>query len=1037
MAKKRPTNSETPEQKIAGTFTEMLINKIEKMKVDWKQPWVPVNSVTPRNMDGKRYSGMNALMLMMLCEKEGYKLPYFMTFHKALEMGTEVKKGEKSFPVYYWNINVKDKDGKPISYDDYKALSAEERNECKVYPFLKVYNVFNIQQTRFPELKPEEYAKMVEKLSRPVLKDENDQFRCVELDYMLKNKTWLCPIETKLSNDAYYSISKDSIVVPEKKQFEKGEEFYGTLLHEMAHSTGSEARLNREFGKKFGSAEYAIEELVAEMTSAIVCNEVGISKGVKDQSVAYLQSWLNNLKENPKFILTLMGDINKAAALIQDTVFSQEMEKTIKTETMENISSFLDEKAEQEKEPKHKVFTQDQLSQQTGTLHRHRFGEYIPEQAAQSVKPDDIHPAYEAYSQAKEQYPEEVILVMDKNDFYCFDKDADRIAGILQKEVKGQDEGRMVKFNTAEFDKITPVIVREAKMRITSMANVKTNMKAQAEQTNPDVKKLHMGYLGNGIALWEAGDDEYTAHIDADRHITVNEGKYFDEANIEKIKQLKESGNMIVGNNGQDGPQHLVLNPLKTATALHYNEVTGVSTPVSIETVKGKQYPVVAGSRNILQVDDHESLGKLMYPKDFTFKVTGIDNVRDKIGMVHDLGINIDACLDSIFLDILSDLEENLDALERKQYSIVFQVNDHKITNYAKDRDKLDVSLPNFYFKDNHLKFNTPGLGQELGVPQQMLTGDRIIKVQGLDNMKPAIEKLGDMGVSFKSARFFDNQIKGIEDMAAQVSDKAERDQANLYLMIVNGVVTDTEPNIDEQEYKQIPMYRFDKGSIVNYQPEEKKIITNQNNKVMEENKNQAQQQEQGAEQKKQHKDGIQVYQTTTSKKWVVQAWQNGESTPARAISQDDLKEYFDSVKGKTGKEVQDARQKLYDKYLSPEAEKARAERQAARDNGNGEDKKFIPPMKLPEITDDVRNRIGKASVYTMSDGKSHAVRAEIDGVMQAGKRIPDGMAISFLKGYKDLSNEERNERAAQVASYAYKSILEAPKQEQSKGIGR
>ena len=93
--------------------------------------------------------------------------------------------------------------------------------------------------------------------------------------------------------------------------------------------------------------------------------------------------------------------------------------------------------------------------------------------------------------------------------------------------------------------------------------------------------------------------------------------------------------------------------------------------------------------------------------------------------------------------------------------------------------------------------------------------------------------------------------------------------------------------------------------------------------------------------------------------------------------------------------------------------------------------------MKLPEITDDVRNRIGKASVYTMSDGKSHAVRAEIDGVMQAGKRIPDGMAISFLKGYKDLSNEERNERAAQVASYAYKSILEAPKQEQSKGIGR
>lgn len=205
----------------------------------------------------------------------------------------------------------------------------------------------------------------------------------------------------------------------------------------------------------------------------------------------------------------------------------------------------------------------------------------------------------------------------------------------------------------------------------------------------------------------------------------------------------------------------------------------------------------------------------------------------------------------------------------------------------------------------------------------------------------------------------------------------------------------------------------------------------------MKEKKNEAQQQ-QGAEQTKQHKDGIQVYQTSTSKKWVVQAWKDGVSTPARAVSQDDLKEYFETVKGQSGQVVQDARQKLYDKYLSPEAEKARAERQAARGN-DGETKKFIPPMKLPQISDDVRNRIGKANVYTMSDGTSHAVRAEIDGQMQPGKRIPDGLAISFLKGYKDLSNEERAERAAQVASYAYKSILDSPKQEQeqSKGIGR
>lgn len=542
-----------------------------------------------------------------------------------------------------------------------------------------------------------------------------------------------------------------------------------------------------------------------------------------------------------------------------------------------------------------------------------------------------------------------------------------------------------------------------------------------------------MGYLGNGIALWESGDDEYTALIDEDRHITVNEDKFFDEANVEKIKQLKESGNMIVGNKGS---QSLVLKPVNIATALHHNDLTGQSTPVSFETVKGKQYPVVAGTRSILDVSDRADFGKLTYPKDFTVNIKGVDNVRTQIGMLHDVGIDISLALDNSFMESLAYLEDSLDPIERKDYALTFQVNDRKLTAFSRERNKLDASLPNYYFNGNHLKYNRPGAGQQLPVGAQMLTDSRILKIQGLDNMQPAVTALQNGGVSFKSERFAEGLLKGVADMMNEVQDKSARQQATLYVMVYDGVITDAEPTIDEQQYKDIPMYAFDKGNIVTYQPNNN--IINLNNRNMEEKKNEAQQMEQGAEAKKQHKDGIQVYQTSTSKKWVVQAWKDGVGTPARAISQDDLKEYFDTVKGQKGQVVQDARQKLYDKYLSPEAEKARAERQAGRDN-DGEAKKFIPPMKLPEVVDDVRSRIGKASVYTMSDGKSHAVRAEIDGQMQPGKRIPDGLAISFLKGYKDLSNDERNERAVQVASYAYKSLLDAPKQEQeqSKGIGR
>lgn len=135
-------------------------------------------------------------------------------------------------------------------------------------------------------------------------------------------------------------------------------------------------------------------------------------------------------------------------------------------------------------------------------------------------------------------------------------------------------------------------------------------------------------------------------------------------------------------------------------------------------------------------------------------------------------------------------------------------------------------------------------------------------------------------------------------------------------------------------------------------------------------------------------------------------------------------------------------RAKLAEKYLSPEAEKARAERAAARGQqqtqGEGQERKrdFIA---LPKIDDATRNRITKASVFTMSDGESRAVKATIDGVEQPSKRIPDGLRTAFLAGYKDLTPEQRTERVVQVAAFSYSKELKAEKveQEQSAGMKR
>ncbi|MDD4534571.1 MAG: zincin-like metallopeptidase domain-containing protein, partial [Prevotella sp.] len=151
-------------------------------------------------------------------------------------------------------------------------------------------------------------------LVKPELNGEGFSFPAV--DKMIEDNGWVCPIELKYQDRAYYSILNDRIVMPEKAQFVDGESFAGTLFHEMTHSTGAESRLNRIKPSAFGSEEYAREELVAELGSALVAQRYGISKNVKEESAAYLKSWLNSLKESPDFIKTTLLDVKRASGMI-------------------------------------------------------------------------------------------------------------------------------------------------------------------------------------------------------------------------------------------------------------------------------------------------------------------------------------------------------------------------------------------------------------------------------------------------------------------------------------------------------------------------------------------------------------------------------------------------------------------------------------------------------------------------------------------------------------------------------------------------
>lgn len=343
--KSRYEKKQDYQERVLSQFADMMIKKIESVQNDWTKPWFTEGALSwPKNLSGRSYNGMNALMLLMHCEEKGYKLPVFCTFDRVLGLNftkdkqggkkqatdekgealpsVSIKKGEKSFPVFittFTCVNAETKER--ISYDDWKHMPQEDREKYNVYPKLQIYSVFNVAQTNLQEARPELYKKLEEEnnVQRPETK-QGEMFTFPAVDRMIKDNEWICPIKPRYGNDAYYSINKNEIVIPEKQQFKDGESFYSNLFHEMSHSTGAEAQLNRLKPTTFGSDDYAREELVAELTSALVSQRFGITKNLKSDSASYLKSWLQRLRETPEFIRTTLLDVKKSSAMLNQYI---------------------------------------------------------------------------------------------------------------------------------------------------------------------------------------------------------------------------------------------------------------------------------------------------------------------------------------------------------------------------------------------------------------------------------------------------------------------------------------------------------------------------------------------------------------------------------------------------------------------------------------------------------------------------------------------------------------------------------------------
>ena len=268
---------------IYKEVTDRIIAQMENGIIPWRKPWIASHQAVS-HVTGKAYSLLNQMMLGRAGE--------YVTFKQCQQEGGKVKKGEKASMVVFW---------KWVETED------EETHEKKEVPFLRYYNVFHIDQCEGLKAR---YAETL-----PATADPNENAEVFINDYLFRSGVKL----THESGDrAYYQPAFDRVVLPCMEQFKETAEYYSTAFHELTHSTGHQSRLNRlDRTAFFGTEAYSKEELVAEIGAAALVNHAGLETAASFRnSTAYVQNWLNVLKNDKRFIISAAGKAEKAVNLI-------------------------------------------------------------------------------------------------------------------------------------------------------------------------------------------------------------------------------------------------------------------------------------------------------------------------------------------------------------------------------------------------------------------------------------------------------------------------------------------------------------------------------------------------------------------------------------------------------------------------------------------------------------------------------------------------------------------------------------------------
>ncbi|WP_066825309.1 ArdC family protein [Sphingomonas mali] len=278
-------------QSLYAQVTDRVIVELEQGRLPWVKPWdaaacgcaMPANGVT-----GRRYSGINVLILWAAVIEGRYASQRWLTYRQAELVGGHVRKGERGTTICY-------ADRFTPKGEEQKAR--DEDRDARQVAFLKRFTVFNVDQCEgLPEdltriIAPTELADLLPSV-QAIIRDSGADIRFG-------------------GGEAYYAPSADYVAVPPQAAFPEPINWYRTMLHELGHWTGHPSRLDRNQQGRFGSPDYAREELVAEMASAFACASLSIQPTVRHAD--YIGSWLAVLREDEKAIFRAASAASKAA----------------------------------------------------------------------------------------------------------------------------------------------------------------------------------------------------------------------------------------------------------------------------------------------------------------------------------------------------------------------------------------------------------------------------------------------------------------------------------------------------------------------------------------------------------------------------------------------------------------------------------------------------------------------------------------------------------------------------------------------------